>query len=807
MTRLKSLHVKDFRSIDGEVRISLDAPIVLIHGPNGAGKTSLLSAIELALTGQVTSLSRAEPEYLNYLPHIGKSHGEVRLEVEGIAGATRRCELKVTPGAVLGNPLLGGSDAAFFCERSYLAQSTLGRLLEIYQHAEKKSESPLTRFIKELLGLDRMEALISGLHSAGNITRLKGPVPDYGQSRDEISKQERSLEEHRRRLKEAVFNLETCKRELTERLIVIDSRLTERQADLPALVLALEHDSEGAALLALVEADRELQVSRASFNSTVDYSDSNRAQIEEDNRASRAKFEEWTRQHGEAIETLLVRAATQFADVSMSSESNYVERGIVLASRIDADRRRIQNLLSADATVRAQREMLARELDEARTRLARVDAEIAIGTEHSESLAASLSALSTHLHDDRCPVCDRDYSEVSTTPLAAHLSAKVAAMIEQTGRMRALFESQKQNRIDLTRLERNLATTATELQEEAELNRLKERVADLGEIYQQLQARNPEMREGDTLRDEAARTAHAVARLQNADQTTVILRRSLLGLAERFNVPADAVTPTETLLQAIGSMLEQRKALLARRQSDRKAALESLSKLIASSNEVANLGQGIETLASSLADLQITKLEADRIIEMGKELAKQTREARAQVVRRVFNDELNTLWRDLFIRLAPEEPFIPAFSIPETTGADIEAALETHHRRGGKAGNPRAMLSAGNLNTAALTLFLALHLSVKARLPWLVIDDPVQSMDEVHIAQFAALLRTLSKQMGRQVIIAVHERSLFDYLSLELSPAFEGDRLNIIELGRNAIGQTTHRWDAKIFTPDRAIAA
>jgi exonuclease SbcC len=43
-----------------------------------------------------------------------------------------------------------------------------------------------------------------------------------------------------------------------------------------------------------------------------------------------------------------------------------------------------------------------------------------------------------------------------------------------------------------------------------------------------------------------------------------------------------------------------------------------------------------------------------------------------------------------------------------------------------------------------------------------VIDDPMQSMDEVYIAQFAALLRTLSKQTKRQVIIAVDDRSLFD---------------------------------------------
>ena len=48
-------------------------------------------------------------------------------------------------------------------------------------------------------------------------------------------------------------------------------------------------------------------------------------------------------------------------------------------------------------------------------------------------------------------------------------------------------------------------------------------------------------------------------------------------------------------------------------------------------------------------------------------------------------------------------------------------------------------------------------------------------MDDIHIAHFAALLRTLSKQHGRQIIVAVHDRQLFEYLKLELSPAFEGD--------------------------------
>ena len=115
------------------------------------------------------------------------------------------------------------------------------------------------------------------------------------------------------------------------------------------------------------------------------------------------------------------------------------------------------------------------------------------------------------------------------------------------------------------------------------------------------------------------------------------------------------------------------------------------------------------------------------------------------------------------------------------------------------------MLSAGNLNTAALSLFLALHLAMQPVVPCLVFDDPVQAMDEVHVAQFAGLIRILAKQHDRQVVIAVHERELFDYLTLELSPAYEGDELITIELGERAAdedeGITRHRW-----TPDPAIA-
>ena len=91
-----------------------------------------------------------------------------------------------------------------------------------------------------------------------------------------------------------------------------------------------------------------------------------------------------------------------------------------------------------------------------------------------------------------------------------------------------------------------------------------------------------------------------------------------------------------------------------------------------------------------------------------RELAKIAKGIRTEIVRSVFSQSLNALWRELFIRLAPNEFFVPAFALPEKEDGAVEAVLETHYRDGGRGGDPRAMLSAGNLNTAALTLFLAL---------------------------------------------------------------------------------------------------
>ena len=86
ISEIDRLTVTNFRSVNGSIWIPLDAPIILIHGPNGAGKTSVLSALELGLTGDVAALRRDDPTFLNHLVHQGAAGATVKLTGPGLVG-------------------------------------------------------------------------------------------------------------------------------------------------------------------------------------------------------------------------------------------------------------------------------------------------------------------------------------------------------------------------------------------------------------------------------------------------------------------------------------------------------------------------------------------------------------------------------------------------------------------------------------------------------------------------------------------------------------------------------------------------
>jgi len=817
VSQLTSVTVTDFRSIRGTITVPLDAPIVLVHGQNGAGKTSLLSAIELALTGNVPSLMRADSEYVSHLVHKSAERSRVAVEASGLSQSVLKAELEIGRHAVTGKPLLSGDIARFYSERCFLAQSTLSRLLELYEKAPSRDEdSPLTKFVKDLLGLDYLDALIDGLYEAGDVRRLRTSVPLYSETRDKIPALEKTIQEKESDLQAnraaqvaLVDGVEARMQEVGLGNRIHTVRVSDNVVVSDQQLIGTSDQPEELELRRLSSTRVEIRAAREQWDALeAEVDQSNRENAERTSSKANAELEEWDRISGRALDALLNEAG-KFSRALSSILVDGPRAALLSAiSAVESERERCKSDLAlADETERKV-QSADQEIKRAKARVEALDQQIAEHAEDAGSLGKALADLLPHIHSDDCPVCGRDFSEVKSYSLQEFVSEKIGILSASAGRLQVLFRERTATASALAVGERDLAQLVAVQIAASAIDEMRTREAQLVELQQRLESARADAEVGEQLHSAASSAARAQTELQSRNLRADSIREVIARLSnEVLREPATGSQAIPEILDRLESVIAERMDVLFKQEAARRQTAADNKDLASLEARARDIRAAIEELKASRDRYQKRQDAADALIRDAKELSKRARNARTSIVQRVFDESLNTVWRDLFVRLAPDEPFVPRFALPEKSDGAVEAVLQTIYRSGGEGGNPKAMLSAGNLNTAALTLFLALHLTVQPTLPWLVIDDPVQSMDEVHIAQWAALMRTLAKVHGRQLIVAVHEKPLFDYLCLELGPAFQSDKLITIELTRSASGETLMNYRPVVWQPDKAIAA
>lgn len=813
--RLKNLVIENFRSLRGKVVIPLDAQVVLIHGTNGMGKTSVLSALELGLTGRITHLAADGDGYQRYLTTLETHGGAISLtttlplsEGGSTDGSLAFSDQRFTPA-----PLLGPHDGRFFAERCYLPQATLGRLLEIYDDQKISGASPLTLFVKELLGLDPLDALVDGLDPAFNVTRVRRIVPDYRRLealktslQDQIAKGDRAItdatsaaDERRTRLNQTLAEIGGYG---TPPVIAGTTDLAELRATLRA-----DHDQDRrltdltrqrSELRGLLERWRALPSKDASRN---------QAGKERADQVAVQAFAAWRSGGGAPLDRAVSAVRAVFSDVPQLDDDPEKSRAAALR-RAAAEEARCDQLLTTHQAATDRLKRLNEVVQRATSRIKELNKDLSGAAEDAKSLANALAGIVPHLHGEVCPVCERDFTEQHAGPLSAHVAAKIASLTSEAGRLQALAAERAEESGRLAVAQRDLLSARDGQLSAEDVAELTVRKAQMADLARQLRNLEATAGDGSQLLADAAVARQALILARRRDELSVSMLPEIEGAIQvAVGQPASRYADID---EAFGEAMRLTDARVA--EAERIAALRVvvLSELDGYIRDLAQIETRRAENARSGARVQRAE-DALKAVETSRGQAKKVSEAadavRSEIVKKVFSTSLNKVWRDLFVRLAPSEQFVPAFKLPDDPGGKVEAVLETLHRSGKASGSPGAMLSQGNLNTAALTLFLALNLSVPVRMPWLVLDDPVQSMDDVHIAQFAALLRSLSKGMNRQIIIAVHERALFDYLILELSPAFVGDSLIAVEITRNFEGDAVATPRAFGFEDDRAIAA
>ena len=95
--------------------------------------------------------------------------------------------------------------------------------------------------------------------------------------------------------------------------------------------------------------------------------------------------------------------------------------------------------------------------------------------------------------------------------------------------------------------------------------------------------------------------------------------------------------------------------------------------------------------------------------------------------------------------------------------------------------NPLVTFSEGQLNAVALSYFLGMALnSPSTPLSFLLLDDPLQSMDVISALGFADMCRRLRTE--RQLILTTHDRRWAELLVRKLRPRVPGTKTIITEL-------------------------
>jgi DNA repair exonuclease SbcCD ATPase subunit len=348
--------------------------------------------------------------------------------------------------------------------------------------------------------------------------------------------------------------------------------------------------------------------------------------------------------------------------------------------------------------------------------------------EKVEELRAIAQLALRHL-EDRCPVCAQ-----------VHDKAKTRRRLEDLTAGADTYEVVDAQEEDVTRLSADLAD------KEREETECRQRLQEAQQAGRELRAWTEELRR----------------RLTELD-LDLDLDAEADGKVQEF------ISQLRQMSGALASHQEEgeRLALSLTRASEQARRKELESETTAARQEVAKLG---ETIGSRT-----------RTGDLAGEIIEALRAAASDVVSRDLK-RIEPLLSRIYARIDPH----PAFR-------SVEFLTEREHGRGRMStvigdpienisiASPETVLSSSQMNALAVAVFLTLNLGV-ARLPLetAMLDDPLQSLDDVNLLGLVDLLRR-TKDV-RQLIVSTHDARFGKLLARKLRPISKSQRTILIEL-------------------------
>lgn len=218
--------------------------------------------------------------------------------------------------------------------------------------------------------------------------------------------------------------------------------------------------------------------------------------------------------------------------------------------------------------------------------------------------------------------------------------------------------------------------------------------------------------------------------------------------------------------------------------------------------ELARARESIGATEDILRSQQGTLDGLRKDIDERKLLVASARTTTNTVVEETFG-QIEPVFRDLFTRLAPHPTFgrlSLTHEIYRSRGTSMPTAYDDKEQRDI---NPAIGFSSAQSNVAALCYFLAFAFSGSdISFPFVILDDPLQSMDDINVLAFSDVCRFLRQE--KQLIISTHDDRLAALLLRKLTPREDGVRTNSLKFeswDRSGPRIDMKRIDAEIVSP------
>jgi exonuclease SbcC len=244
-----------------------------------------------------------------------------------------------------------------------------------------------------------------------------------------------------------------------------------------------------------------------------------------------------------------------------------------------------------------------------------------------------------------------------------------------------------------------------------------------------------------------------------------------LGLSEQADAAAiaAAITEADSMANRLAELHRRGEMLaLGLAQSSANASLNELQ------FETTGLRADIEKREKEIAARNRTGERAQRVIEA-------LREAGSAVVQERLR-QIAPILQDVYTRIDPHPAFrVVTFLSKIVRGKGHLSTVIADPVEQKESDLPSAVLSSSQVNALAVSVFLALNIGIsRPPLEAAMLDDPLQSLDDINLLGLVDLLRRTKDR--RQLFVSTHDVRFGSLIARKLRPRVEGGRTLVIEL-------------------------